>query len=106
MPNWVIRVIVFVVVIGGCIGAYSLYNTQDDSTSEAPVDDAIVHVVERSDFEAFVTETGDVASASNREVRCEVQALGAAGTTILKIVDEGTYVEEGDFIVEFDSSAA
>ncbi|MBL98070.1 MAG: hypothetical protein CMM06_05905 [Rhodopirellula sp.] len=105
MPNWVIRVIVFVVVIGGCIGAYSLYNTQDDSTSEAPVDDAIVHVVERSDFEAFVTETGDVASASNREVRCEVQALGAAGTTILKIVDEGTYVEEGDFIVEFDSSA-
>ncbi len=105
MPNWVIRVIVFVVVIGGCVGAYFLYNTQDDSTSEAPVDDAIVHVVERSDFEAFVTETGDVASASNREVRCEVQALGAAGTTILKIVDEGTYVEEGDFIVEFDSSA-
>ena len=105
MSNWVGRFIVICLLIGGCLAAFFIYGEQEQSQAISPADAGMTHVVDRSDFEAFVTETGDVASASNREVRCEVQALGTPGSTIIEIVDEGTYVEEGDFIVEFDASA-
>jgi len=64
----------------------------------------LLHTVERTDFEAFVTEPGDVDSSSNVEVRCKVQSRGGAGTSILKICDEGTHVKAGDFLVQFDDS--
>ena len=86
------------------VGYVYLFDTDTDSVAPA-LDDALTYSVTRLDFEAFVTETGDVASASNKEVRCEVEARGAPGTTIIKIVEEGTTVKTGDFIVMFDSSA-
>jgi multidrug efflux pump subunit AcrA (membrane-fusion protein) len=46
-----------------------------------------------------------VESASNVEIRCEVQAQGSGGTTILEIIPEGTYVQPGDLLVRLDSSA-
>jgi HlyD family secretion protein len=58
----------------------------------------------RGSFVHLITERGTVESASNYEVRCEVQSRGAAGTMILDIVPEGTYVNEGDFLVRLDSS--
>ncbi|MBK96927.1 MAG: hypothetical protein CMJ79_14615 [Planctomycetaceae bacterium] len=105
MPKWISRIVVLLFIAGGITGAMLYFNGSEKPDETSPADKAMMHVVEKSDFEAFVTETGDVASASNREVRCEVQALGTPGTTILEIVDEGSYVDEGDFIVEFDSSA-
>lgn len=59
---------------------------------------------EQGDFEHEITERGEVESASNVEVRCEVEAKGSAGTTILEIVPEGTQVDEGDVLVRLDSS--
>ncbi|MEC9095488.1 MAG: efflux RND transporter periplasmic adaptor subunit [Planctomycetota bacterium] len=105
MPNWISRVIVISIIVGVGVAVFLMYGETGQEQLSSDSDDAMTHIVARSDFEAFVTETGDVASASNREVRCEVQALGTPGTLIIEIVDEGTYVEEGDFIVEFDSSA-
>lgn len=64
----------------------------------------LVHVIERSDFEAFVTEPGDVTSSSNVEVRCEVESRGSAGVTIVELCDEGTEVTTGDLLVQFDDS--
>lgn len=58
----------------------------------------------RGPFVHTVTERGAVESASNYEVRCEVQSMRTAGTMILDIVPEGTYVNEGDFLVRLDSS--
>jgi multidrug resistance efflux pump len=46
-----------------------------------------------------------VESASNVEIRCQVQSQGTAGTRILKIIPEGTYVEKGQVLVELDSSS-
>ena len=68
--------------------------------------EVLVHIVEEADFESVVTETGDIESASNDEVRCEVKSTtGSAGTTILKVVDEGTVVKKGEFLVQFDDAA-
>ncbi len=65
----------------------------------------MVHVVTRSNFVNEITERGEVESASNVEIRCEVKTKGAAGTTILEIVPEGTYAQQGDVLVRLDSSA-
>lgn len=65
----------------------------------------IVHRVERGVFLHEITERGNIESASNVEIRCEVKAKGSAGTTIIEIVPEGTYVKAGDLLVRLDSSA-
>lgn len=65
----------------------------------------IVHLVEKGDFIHDITERGNVESASNIEIRCEVQALNSQGTMILEIVPEGTYVEPGDVLAKLDSSS-
>ncbi len=65
----------------------------------------MMYVVERGEFIHDITERGDVESASNVEIRCEVQAQGSGGTTILEILPEGTYVQPGDQLVLLDSSA-
>ncbi len=65
----------------------------------------MLHVVEKSEFVHDITERGSVESASNIEVRCEVQAQNSAGTRILEIVPEGTNVKAGDVICKLDSSA-
>ena len=69
--------------------------------SELPM----LHVVSQSDFVHDIVERGAVESASNIEVRCEVQAQNSAGTRILEVVPEGTYVKKGDLICRLDSSA-
>ncbi|TWT41398.1 HlyD family secretion protein [Botrimarina hoheduenensis] len=77
--------------------------------SPAPIDtkkhDALLHTVERDDFELLVTERGTIESAGSAEVRSQVQATDPAGVAILRIVPEGTEVQEGDFLVELDSSS-
>jgi len=79
--------------------------------------DAVTCPVERGDFVHVITERGNVESAENEEIRCEVQSLNTAGTRILKIVAEGTKIQRGgpylertdgqpeEPLVEFDSSA-
>jgi multidrug resistance efflux pump len=64
----------------------------------------LLHSVEQGDFEAFVTEPGDVASSSNVEVRCRVKSRGSPGAPILRICEEGTRVKPGDFLIQFDDS--
>lgn len=64
----------------------------------------LMHTVERGDFLHEITESGNVESASNVEIRCEVHSRGGGGTTILEIVPEGTYVKKDDFLVQFDDS--
>lgn len=56
----------------------------------------------RADFISSITESGDVESSSNTEIRCRVRERG--GTAILEIVEEGTMVETGDFLVQLDDS--
>ena len=65
----------------------------------------MMHTVVRGEFIHEITNRGNIESADNVEIRCEVEAKGTAGTTILQIVPEGTTVEPGDVLVRLDSSA-
>lgn len=61
--------------------------------------------VKRDDLTISVTESGDIKALDTHDIKCEVEGA----TTIISIVDEGTYVTEedvnnGKILVELDSS--
>jgi len=58
------------------------------------------HTVKRENLLISVTEDGNLESASNIDVKCEIPG----GSTILWIVPDGTQVKEGEKIVELDSA--
>jgi len=65
----------------------------------------LMHAVQRGDFLHEIIDRGNVESANNTEVRCEVKSKNLSGTTILEIVPEGTMVKKGDVLAKLDSSA-
>ncbi len=84
-------------------GGYWWYsnNSGEEDTSRG----ILLHTVAQDDFVLEITERGEVESAGVTEVRSEVRSKNTAGVSILRIVPEGTVVEEGDFLVQLDSSA-
>ena len=88
-----------------CLLGISLASRSRESDDDKAALLVLTHEVQRADFVSIVTEAGDVESASNVEVRCDVKAEGSLGNTILQVVEEGTIVNEGDFLLQFDDSA-
>lgn len=73
---------------------------------EDPSLELLTTLAEISDFEHRVIERGELQSSSNVEVRCAVKGRTSSSTiNILEIVPEGTWVEEGDFLVKLDDAA-
>ena len=64
-----------------------------------------MYVVHHGEFLNEITERGEIESASNVEVRCEVKARGRGGATILWVIPEGTNVKPEQKLIEFDASA-
>lgn len=88
------------VIAAGLIAAFSFLGGDRSTTlSEHELTFAVV----RKDFISSIIESGDVASSSNVEIRCKVRDRG--GTAILEIVDEGTLVKKGDFLVQLEDSS-
>ena len=87
--------------------AYAILRTKPAVASTKYVADTppMTSPVVNASFLQEVLERGEVASASNVEVRCQVQSKTLIGTPILEIVPEGTYVQEGDFLLRLDDSA-
>lgn len=66
---------------------------------------AMLYEVQRGDLTVSVTESGDIKAMNSQDIKSEVEGR----TTIISIVDEGTYitqqdVENGRILVELDSS--
>ena len=100
----VVRNVALALVAGSILGFMLIRNLRSDgSTSES--DELLVHIVRLEDFEAFVTESGEVESSSNVDIRCQVKSEGGGSTFILDIIEEGTIVKENDFLLQFDDSA-
>ncbi len=60
----------------------------------------LTHTVSRGDLVVTVTEDGNLESAKNVDIKCQV----AGGSSILSIVDDGSTVKQGDKLVQLDSS--
>ena len=63
--------------------------------------DVITTVVRPGKLSVIVKEKGNLESAANKDVLCEVEG----GTTIIMIKPEGTPVKQGDVVAELDSAA-
>jgi len=68
------------------------------------IDSPQLVAVRRDVFVNEISMRGIVDSAQNTEVRVRVESVGNAGITINFVVPEGTLVQEGDLLVELDSS--
>ena len=92
-----VAVVVVIVVVGGAGYAASL---AFKSGGNGPRPSMLTHAVQRGEMLVTVTEDGNVESAKNVEIKCQV----AGGTAILSIVKDGTEVKKGDKLVELDAS--
>ena len=63
--------------------------------------DVITAQVRPGKLSVIVKEKGNLESAANKDVQCEVEG----GTTIIMIKPEGTKVKEGEVVAELDSAA-
>lgn len=89
-----------VLVAGGLFAAISFLGGDRDPTVS---EHELTFAAANRPFVSSIIESGDVASSSNVEIRCRVRERG--GTAILEIVDEGTMVKEGDFLVQLEDSS-
>ena len=70
----------------------------------------LVNKVARGSYDRVVLEQGEVESANNIELKCEVKSRGGGGSSgggsvsILEVVPEGTMAQAGDILVRLDAS--
>lgn len=69
-------------------------------SASSPVSRATTHTVKREQLVVTVTEDGNIESAKNIDIKCEI----AGGSTILSIIPDGTLVEAGQELVQLDQS--
>jgi len=100
--------IVAVVLVAGSAIGWSLWPGFSWNSQEAG---PMLHTVEYGEFIHEITDRGNVESARNIEIKCEVKSKNLAGTQILEVVPEGTEVtselvaDPDSFLVKLDSSA-
>ena len=98
--RWVLILVAVAVGIGVLVFLRRAPNSSDYSNRKAGT-----FTVRRNDLTISVTESGDIAAINSEDIKSEVEGR----TTIISIVDEGTYitpedVNSGKVLVELDSS--
>ena len=96
-------VLLSVLFAAGAAATYYFGFYQDESDTEQT--EVQMHKVKKGPFEQTVTALGEIESIGDTFVRCQVKAKSGAGTAILKLVAEGSFVKKGDFLAKLDSSA-
>lgn len=87
-------------VVTGLVGAAVKASLSSNPLEKAPLTCRVV----RADFAHDISVQGELESAVNVEVRCEVRSESSYWVRILEVVPEGTFVQPGDFLVRLDSS--
>ncbi|MBN1852215.1 MAG: efflux RND transporter periplasmic adaptor subunit [Pirellulales bacterium] len=83
--------------MGCAYAAMWLFGSLESETAKG----VSLHPAARGELLITVTEDGNVESAINIDIKCEV----AGGSSILWIIEDGKEVKKGDKLVELDSSA-
>lgn len=97
-----LALLVLACVAGGGAYAWFEYGMEKEATIDR---DMITATVVSEPFDHVVLEQGEIESSSNIDVNCEVKSRGSGGIPILWVIAEGSYVKEGDKLVELDASA-
>lgn len=93
-------IVLFLLVIAlGVAGYFYLSDSYNGTGGLTP----ILIKVEKGSFTNEVTNRGNVESATNIEIECEVRSKSSGGIEIIKIVDNGFNVKEGEVIIELNS---
>lgn len=97
--------LIWLFIIVGAVGATAYFGRgvligmfTDDSATATQFQ---TYTVQRNLLRITVTEDGNVESADNVDLKCQIEG----GSTILWITDEGEMVEKGAKLVEFDAAA-
>jgi len=69
--------------------------------AEVDLSDLLTTTVWKGPYDYAINTRGAVESAANVEIKCEVRSRGGY-TPILDVVPEGSFVNEGDVVVELD----
>ena len=98
----VFRAVLVLIVLAAIVtlGAYGSTRLVDRLGS-AKGPSLMTHRVTRGELVVTVTEDGNVESANNVDIKCQV----AGGSAILTIVKDGSEVKKGDKLVELEQSA-
>lgn len=99
MVQMLLVAVLAIAAIAGGAYWYRSYSTADSSSH------LVLHKIGRSDFELSITERGELEAAGVTEIRSEVKTENQPGLAIIRVVDEGTQVKAGDFLVQLDASA-
>lgn len=73
---------------------------QSGAFSSAPAEELLTYEVRPSELKISVTADGQLESANNIEIKCNVKG----GSTVLWVIETGTTVKPGDVLVELDRS--
>lgn len=96
------RIIGILLALAAIVAAIGYGSTRlMGSLETGPSMEVSTHTVEKTEMLITVTEDGEVESAHNIDVKCEV----AGGSSILSLVEDGSLVRKGDLLVELDSAA-
>jgi len=104
LPRRLRWVLISLAVVAGTAAFVSLRRAS--SEADNPSENSGIFTVKRGDLTVSVTENGDIKALNSKDITCQVEGR----TTIISIVDEGTYitpedVNNGKVLVELDSSA-
>ena len=94
--RWLLPALVVVIVVGLAAAGFAKLAGTFDSEG----DSMLTHVVGKGELLVSITEDGNLESANNVDIKCEV----AGGSTILWIIEDGQHVEKGDVLARLDSS--
>jgi len=98
-PKRIITTLVAIVVIAGL--GYWMYHSRNVS---ANVSDRDLLTVQRVDFPVLVNASGVLEASQSVTVGPPQLTRGARSFRLVRLIDEGMQVEEGDFLMEFDTS--
>jgi multidrug efflux pump subunit AcrA (membrane-fusion protein) len=93
-----IALAVFVLIIAGC--AYWVFHSRNVS---ANVSDKDLITAQRVDFPVIISATGTLEAAHSVSIT-PPKIRNERRFKIMRMVDEGTDVSEGDFLLEFDTT--
>ncbi len=102
-PNGFISTKTLVGLASAGILSFAWWAMDDDSTVDGEIQ-PLFEKVTKGEFKLEFTEPGEIESAENIEINCEVKSRSSAGVSILELVPEGTVVEKGDFLVRLDDA--